>query len=91
MADRCREEKILVNRDKLTDCLKGYACLLVVFGHVIQGIRNAGIIVPNKEPMVETFLWSFHVALFMFLSGYVYYLRGGGKVIIELNLFYLSC
>lgn len=67
-----------MNRDKLTDCLKGYACLLVVFGHVIQGIRNAGIIVPNKEPVVETFLWSFHVALFMYLSGYVYSLRRGG-------------
>ena len=28
--------------DKWVDCLRGYACLLVVFGHVIMGIRKSG-------------------------------------------------
>lgn len=31
-----------MNRNKTIDCLKGYACFLVVFGHVILGIRNMG-------------------------------------------------
>lgn len=29
-------------RDKTIDCLKGYACLLVVLGHVMLGVRNMG-------------------------------------------------
>ena len=64
------------SRNQLVDCLKGYACLLVVFGHVIRGIRTA-IGVPLFIEQVEIFIWSFHVALFMFLSGYVYSITGG--------------
>lgn len=58
-------------RDKLVDCLRGYACLLVVFGHVIMGIRKWGSI-PTFEYPLEKFIWTFHVSLFFFLSGYVY-------------------
>lgn len=28
-------------RNKLVDMLKGYACFLVVFGHVIMGIQKS--------------------------------------------------
>lgn len=35
-----------MERDKASDLLKGYACFLVVFGHVIMGIRKAGIEIP---------------------------------------------
>lgn len=66
------------SRNQLVDCLKGYACLLVVFGHVIRGIRTA-IGAPMFIGQVEIFIWSFHVALFMFLSGYVYSITGGWK------------
>lgn len=66
-------------RDKLADLLKGYACLLVVFGHVIMGIRKASIVIPNGMYQLELFIWTFHVALFMFLSGYVYNINGGWK------------
>ena len=66
-------------RDKLVDCLKGYACFLVVFGHVIMGIRKAGIDVPFFSEYIEKFIWTFHVPLFMFLSGYVYRLTGEWK------------
>lgn len=65
-----------MKRDKLVDCLKGYACFLVVFGHVIMGIRNAGIVCPAYSEKLEMFIWSFHVALFFFLSGYVYNITG---------------
>ena len=57
--------------------LKGYACLLVVFGHIIIGIRTSGMAVPGMLPLTEKFIWSFHIDLFMFLSGYVYSITGG--------------
>ncbi len=67
------------HRDRLVDCLKGYACLLVVFGHVIMGVRKAGGDIPYFSLLVENFIWTFHVPLFMFLSGYVYHLTGEWK------------
>lgn len=45
---RCTREiclegiKRMGKHDKWVDCLRGYACLLVVFGHVIMGIRKSG-------------------------------------------------
>ena len=65
-----------MERNVLVDRLKGYACFLVLFGHVIRGIRTAGIAIPSAFFGVELFVWSFHVALFMFLSGVVYKLTG---------------
>ena len=44
-----------------------------------MGIRLAGVNVPGIFPMAETFIWSFHVSLFLFLSGQVYTLTGGWK------------
>lgn len=68
-----------VRRNTFVDCLKVYACILVVFGHVILGLRNAGIVVPEFSHFLEKFIWSFHMALFMFLSGYVYQITGEWK------------
>ena len=61
-----------MERNILVDKLKGYACFLVLFGHVIMGIRLSGINIPPFFKGVELFVWSFHVALFFFLSGVVY-------------------
>lgn len=67
-------------RNQLVDMLKGYACLLVVFGHVIMGIRKStGGQIPTFAVITENFIWSFHVALFMFLSGFVYHMNGDWK------------
>lgn len=65
-----------MERNVLVDRLKGYACFLVLFGHVIRGIRTAGIDIPSVFEGVELFIWSFHVSLFLFLSGVVYKLTG---------------
>ena len=65
-----------MERNVLVDRLKGYACFLVLFGHVIRGIRTAGIGVPRFFEGTELFIWSFHVSLFLFLSGVVYRLTG---------------
>ena len=65
-----------MERNLLVDRLKGYACFLVLFGHVIMGVRVAGIEIPQFFWWLEQFIWSFHVALFLFLSGVVYRLTG---------------
>lgn len=65
-----------MERNLLVDRLKGYACFLVLFGHVIMGVRVAGIHIPPFFWGLEQFIWSFHVALFLFLSGVVYRLTG---------------
>ena len=65
-----------MERNILVDRLKGYACFLVLFGHVIMGIRLAGVNIPDFFGGMEKFIWSFHVALFLFLSGVVYKVTG---------------
>ena len=68
-----------MERNVLVDRLKGYACFLVLLGHVIMGIRLAGIDIPEFFWGMEKFIWSFHVALFLFLSGVVYKVTGEWK------------
>ena len=68
-----------MERNVLVDRLKGYACFLVLLGHVIMGIRLAGIDIPVFFVGMEKFIWSFHVALFLFLSGVVYKVTGEWK------------
>ena len=68
-----------MERNTLVDRLKGYACFLVLFGHVIMGIRLAGTDIPRFFWGMEKFIWSFHVALFLFLSGVVYKVTGEWK------------
>ncbi len=68
-----------MERNVLVDRLKGYACFLVLFGHVIMGIRLAGLDIPKFFWGMEKFIWSFHVALFLFLSGVVYQVTGEWK------------
>ena len=63
-------------RNVLADRLKGYACFLVLFGHVIMGMRNADIQMPSFFGGLESFIWSFHVSLFLYLSGAVYKITG---------------
>lgn len=68
-----------MERNVLVDRLKGYACFLVLFGHVIMGIRLSGVDIPKFFWGMEKFIWSFHVALFLFLSGVVYKVTGEWK------------
>ena len=68
-----------MERNVLVDRLKGYACFLVLLGHVIMGIRIAGIDIPKFFWGMEKFIWSYHVALFLFLSGVVYKVTGEWK------------
>ena len=53
-------------RNKNVDAIKGFAIILVVLAHAIQ--RN---IIDSEGNIIFCLINSFHMHLFMFLSGYV--------------------
>jgi len=53
-------------RDNRLDVMKGILILLVVLGHVIQ--RN---IVNYEDNFIFRIIYSFHMPMFMFISGYI--------------------
>lgn len=65
------EEK---NRVPFIDMLKGIAVLLVIIGHTIENGLGAGYTEPEifyNNP-VHIFIYSFHMPLFMLISGYLF-------------------
>lgn len=59
-------QKILSSRIPYIDALRGFAILLVIAGHVIQTLYGT-------DGLVFRYIYSFHMPLFMFLSGFVSY------------------
>lgn len=59
----------LKNRDIKIDALRGFAIILVVVGHIIQTS-----FLDYDENHFFRIIYSFHMPLFMFISGYVAYL-----------------
>ncbi|MHB8893693.1 MAG: acyltransferase family protein [Candidatus Geothermincolia bacterium] len=59
-------------RDTGIDALKGFAIILVVLGHCFE-IADPGLFVPNASfrHHLATFIYTFHMPLFIFLAGYV--------------------
>ncbi|MGP8153643.1 MAG: acyltransferase family protein, partial [Smithella sp.] len=53
-------------RDQTIDAIKGFTIILVVLGHAIQ--RN---IINSESNIISCLISSFHMHLFMFLSGYL--------------------
>lgn len=56
------------NRDASIDMLRGIAIVLVVFGHVIQSIYSPD---SYDQNWIFKVIYSFHMPLFMFISGYL--------------------
>ena len=54
-------EKLIFNRDKSIDIAKGIGILLVILGHV-----------PTVPTELKKIIYSFHMPLFFFVSGYLY-------------------
>lgn len=56
------------------DCLKGFATLLVVLGHIFDGYIRAGYFSRYRDIMSSGYnlIYSFHMALFFLISGFVY-------------------
>lgn len=52
------------------DVVKGIAMSLVVMGHVLSGCKSEEMLTWN-EMNVWSFIYSFHMPLFMFVSGFV--------------------
>lgn len=81
MEDSSKRNKInsfMGNLDKL----KVAATLLVVLGHVTRMYSGVGVIEMPKDEMltwVTTFIYSFHMPLFVFISGAIYYICKRGK------------
>lgn len=61
------KERNLINRNSTIDGLRGIAIMLVVIGHVIQYVFS-----PNTfdDNLLFRVIYSFHMPLFMFISGY---------------------
>ena len=61
------------NRELWIDYTKVFACILVVIGHLLQGLNKANI--HWNETLynyIDRFIYIFHMPLFMCLSGYLY-------------------
>lgn len=54
----------MIKRLGYIDCLKGFAIFLVVLGHVVQNYNL-------MDSWIFRIIYSFHMPLFMFMSGYV--------------------
>ena len=54
------------------DIAKGIAIVLVVIGHVVSSYHGSGLYIDNQMfNFISQFVYSFHMALFMILSGYL--------------------
>ena len=60
-------------REIWVDYTKIFACILVVVGHLLQGLKKADIRWnDNLYYYINEFIYLFHMPLFMCLSGYLY-------------------
>ena len=61
-------------RNELLDFLRGFAIILVVFGHSIQYGSGANYSMDNFfNNIVVKIIYSFHMPLFMLISGFLFY------------------
>lgn len=57
------------NRINWIDSAKGIAIILVVYGHIILGLHNAGMWNTFNYHLQYSFIYTFHMPLFFMLSG----------------------
>lgn len=67
------------NRDLYWDVAKGIAIILVLVGHSIQCIRQDCF-----DDKLYQFIYSFHMPLFMFISGWFFYYSMRKYELVEL-------
>lgn len=64
---------MIKDRELWVDYTKMFACILVVVGHLLQGLNKANIQWnASLYNYINTFIYIFHMPLFMCLSGYLY-------------------
>lgn len=59
-------------REDWIDNTKGFAILLVVMGHMFRGFTSANMYNYSSLKYVDFTIYSFHMPLFLILSGYLY-------------------
>lgn len=61
----------MTNRNLWVDYAKAIGILLVVYGHVVRGLLNGGIITENVafHELVDSIIYTFHMPLFFFCPG----------------------
>lgn len=65
----------LSNRNEYFDIIKGLTIILVLFGHALEassGMISRGSLSFFYDP-IHNFIYSFHMPLFMIVSGYFFY------------------
>lgn len=75
-------------RSDWVDYAKALGIILVVYGHVAKGLSSAGIEAQFKSfETITSIIYSFHMPLFFFVSGFFFYnslkKRGGTKLILR--------
>ena len=60
-----------VKRLEWIDYTKGFSIILVVIGHTMGGIRNANLPYPEAYHIATVAIYTFHMPLFLFISGYL--------------------
>lgn len=75
-----------ISRSNFVDFIKGYAILLVVLGHSIQYGNGTDYVLGGLffDNIIFKIIYSFHMPLFMLISGYLFYFSLTKKNIIEL-------
>lgn len=102
MGIRCKNKEVIGsqkmegNRKKWIDITKGIAITLVVFQHACGSLYKSGIYADKGLSNIISFIGTFHMPLFIILSGYCFslaYLKDGvlkkervWKQIINLSL-----
>ena len=63
-------------RNYAIDCLKGFAIILVVLGHVMDGYLKTDIFLNQRNYIFNIFnyIYAFHMPLFFIISGFVFQL-----------------
>lgn len=69
-------------RDRSIDILRGIAVVLVIWGHVIQAL-SADTVDFFENPVFKV-IYSFHMPLFMLISGYLFYISLSKRSIKEM-------
>ena len=71
----------MTERNQQIDALKGFAIFLVIIGHVIYWSDIANY----SKNLLFIMIYTFHVPLFFFISGYLIYNRFGPKTFTWIN------
>ncbi|WP_052063416.1 acyltransferase family protein [Nitrincola sp. A-D6] len=56
------------------DYAKGIGIVLVVYGHVVRGLMNADLLEHPFFELIDSIIYTFHMPIFFFISGYLFYI-----------------